>query len=919
MMQRWSRKDPKVDIAERMAEAQRVFDVGDHAAAISIWLPLAHAGFARAQNNIGACLINSLGVERDQATGIKWLQVAAGNGDRVAQRNLAAAYFKGEGVEPNELEAGRLYRLAAEQGDAEAQEMLSWMLADSENLAHDYEEAMIWAKAAAEQGVASAMTRIGMLYHNALGVARDPQLAAEWWLKGSRKSDGNSQAMLGAAYQLGAGVPRDMVQSLAWLIRAKKSGSLLAENYYNSARRSMEPSDIAARREARNGTADVIVGTAGHIDHGKSSLVRALTGTDPDRLKEEKQRGITIDLGYAYWPRPCGDIVGFVDVPGHEALIHNMLAGATGIDFVLLTVAADDGVMPQTREHLAILNLLGLGRGIVTLTKSDLADEDRRREVSLEIRSLLAGTAFADAAIIPVSAQTGEGLQRLIGALDQARASLAVRSAANRFRLDIDRVFNLPGAGTVVTGTVVSGMVRVGDRLVVSPAGLEARVRSIHAQNRDSKEGYAGQRCALAIAGPDISKSSVSRGQCLVDPILHAPTSRIDVTVQLLASERKPLGQWQPVRFHHGAAEAGAHVVTLSDQPWAPGQSGFAQLVLDAPITAMAGDRFILRDWSASRTIGGGIIHDLRAPERKRRTPARRAELGALALEDTAAALAGFLSCERGWIEIETFFRDRGMSAGSAGQIADDLGIVKLGTAGMLPQRWQDYRRLLLECLDAFHLSHPDVAGVGTERLRLGMMPRIPAPVFAAVLDKLGAEGEIALDRAWVRRPSHVVRLSAEEERIWDTIKPSLNGQSRFCPPRVRDIARTTGIAETFIRRLFKLAARRGEVDEVVHDHFFLRVATGELAATARELAGASEQGKFNVIAFRDRIGGGRKVAIQNSRIFRQARLHHATRRLAPHQSTQSQCAVSGRAYGRDAFPGGASGLQIRVGPRDGP
>ncbi len=607
----------------------------------------------------------------------------------------------------------------------------------------------------------------------------------------------------------------------------------------------------------------MIVGTAGHIDHGKSSLVRALTGTDPDRLKEEKRRGITIDLGYAYWPRPGGDIVGFVDVPGHEALIHNMLAGATGIDFVLLVVAADDGVMPQTREHLAILDLLGLGRGIIALTKADLADQDRHREVSAEIRSLLAGTALADAAIIPVSAQTGAGLQHLVAALDRARAAPAARSTRNRFRLDIDRSFNLPGAGTVVTGTVVSGTVRIGDRLLISPSGLEARVRSIHAQNREAEEGRAGERCALAIAGPDISKSSVTRGQSLVDPILHAPASRIDVTVQLLASERKTLGQWQPLRFHHGAAETGAHVVTLGDRPLAPGQSGFAQLVLDAPILAMAGDRFILRDWSASRTLGGGVIHDLRAPERKRRTPERIAELEALAAEDTAAALAGFLGCERGWIELEAFFRDRGTSASAAQEIVAGLGIVKLGGAGMLPQRWLDYRRRLLAHLDEFHLSNPDVAGLGIERLRLGLVPRLPAPVFAAVLEKLAAGAEVALDRAWVRKPSHVVRLSADEERIWASIGPSLNGQYRFCPPRVRDIAHATGIAETSIRRLFKLAARRGDVDEIAHDHFFLRAATSDLAAAARELAAASEQGKFNVIAFRDRIGAGRKVAIQ--------------------------------------------------------
>lgn len=599
----------------------------------------------------------------------------------------------------------------------------------------------------------------------------------------------------------------------------------------------------------------MIIGTAGHIDHGKSSLVRALTGTDPDRLKEEKQRGITIDLGYAYWPREGGDIVGFVDVPGHEALIHNMLAGATGIDFVLLVVAADDGVMPQTREHLAILNLLGLKRGLVALTKADLAGEDRRRQVGDEIRAVLAPTALADAAIIPVSVQTGEGLQALAAALDAARAAPSPRRARSRFRLDIDRSFTLAGAGTVVTGTVVSGEVHVGDRLLISPSGIEARVRSIHAQNREAERGRAGERCALALAGPDVSKASVTRGQALVDPVLHAPTSRLDATVSLLAAERKPLAQWQPVHFHHGSAETAARVVALSDTPVAPGGSGFMQIVLDQPIAATVGDRFILRDWSATRTLGGGVIHDLRAPERKRKTPERLAELQALALEEPAAALAAFLRCARGWVELDSFLRDRAVSG------VGEMDLVRLGVAAMLPERWEDYSSRLLAFLDDYHKANPDIAGLGLERLRLGLSPRLPAPVFAAALEKLAGEGEVSLDRAWVRRPGHVVKLSPEEERVWAAVRPALNGKARFCPPRVRDIAKATGVAEPLIRRLFKLAARRGDVDEVAHDHFFLAASVGELAAIARQLAG--EQGKFNVIAFRDRIQVGRKVAIQ--------------------------------------------------------
>src|SRR5262245_42003357 len=253
----------------------------------------------------------------------------------------------------------------------------------------------------------------------------------------------------------------------------------------------------------------MIIGTAGHIDHGKTSLVRRLTGVDTDRLKEEKARGISIDLGFAYWPRPGGEIVGFVDVPGHEGLVHNMLAGATGIDFVILVVAADDGVMPQTREHLAIIDRLGLRHGVVARNKCDLADDEQRAAATAGIEAVLAGTSLDGAPIVPVSAVTGEGLAELTAHIDAALSRKAARPTTGLFRLAVDRSFTLTGLGTAVTGTVLSGTVRVDDRVTVSPSGLEARVRSINAQDRPVEQGEAGQRCALVLAGPHIDRKSV--------------------------------------------------------------------------------------------------------------------------------------------------------------------------------------------------------------------------------------------------------------------------------------------------------------------------------------------------------------------------------------------------------------------------
>lgn len=636
----------------------------------------------------------------------------------------------------------------------------------------------------------------------------------------------------------------------------------------------------------------MIVGTAGHIDHGKTSLVRALTGVDTDRLKEEKARGITIELGFAYWPRPDGAVVGFVDVPGHERLVHTMLAGASGIDLVLLAVAADDGVMPQTREHLAIVDLLGIRRGLVALTKCDLADAPRRPAVTAEVRAALAGSGLAEAEILPVSTLTGEGLPALAARLDSARMSTVARAADGRFRLAIDRVFALAGAGTVVTGTVLSGTVAVDDRVVVSPAGIEARVRSIHAQNRPAGTGVAGQRCALALVGPKVSRETVTRGQVLLDPALHAPVRRIDAHLTLLPGERRPLGQWTPVRLHHAAAEVPARLVVLEGEALAPGSTGFVQLVLEEPLAAAAGDRFVLRDTAATRTLGGGTLIDLQAPERRRRTPERRAELTALANPDPADALARFLAGGRGWIDLTGFVRDRAAAADLGPRLAARLGLVTLAagpvTAALLPAAWERFRDALGATLDTFHADNPELPGLSQERLRLALTPRLPAPVFAAALARLRQEGVMTPDRAWVRRPGHEVRFTPEEEALWAGLRPHLAGETRFRPPRVRDLARQHDMEERQVRRLFRMAARRGDVEEIAQDHFFLAATVVEMADAARTLAAAATDGQFAVSAFRDRLDNGRKVAIQILEFFDKQGLtmrRGDIRRINPHKA----------------------------------
>ena len=616
----------------------------------------------------------------------------------------------------------------------------------------------------------------------------------------------------------------------------------------------------------------MIIGTAGHIDHGKTSLVRKLTGVDTDRLKEEKARGISIDLGFAYLPLADGVVLGFVDVPGHERFIHNMLAGATGIDFVLLTIAADDGVMPQTIEHLSIVDLLGINRGIVALTKADLAGAPEREKIVIEIRQLLASTGLADAAIIPVSSVTGEGIDALREALLDAARNHAARSAKGRFRLAVDRSFTLPGAGTVVTGTVISGAVSEGDRVVVGPNALAGRVRTIHAQNQAAERGFAGQRCALNLVGENISKDSIARGDMVIDPELHAPTDRIDATLRVLAREPKPVNQWMPVRLHHASTEVPARVALLGDAPIAPGEDGLIQLVLDRPIAAAAGDRFILRDTSAQRTIGGGTFLDLRAPARKRRVPERIAQLEAHAISDSAHALEALLGRAPFYADLSAFARDRALSVPEVDEIAAQIGLIRVpvrtATIAFAPAAFMRLKRGLMAALEAFHAENPDLPGTGLERLRLQMEPRVPAPIFSSVLQGLAKRGEVSLDGAWIRLPKHEVKLTPPDEKIWERIRPLLSGNERFRPPRVRDIAGILDVPESNVRRLMKLVTRIGRVDEVAHNHFFIRPTVGEMVDVMIDIAATVETGEFTAAQFRDRVDNGRKVAIQILEFF---------------------------------------------------
>jgi selenocysteine-specific elongation factor len=606
----------------------------------------------------------------------------------------------------------------------------------------------------------------------------------------------------------------------------------------------------------------MIVGTAGHIDHGKTTLVKALTGVDTDRLPEEKKRGISIELGYAYLDLPgIEERIGFIDVPGHERLVHTMLAGATGIDAALLLVAADDGVMPQTREHLAVLSLLGVTRGAVAVTKCDRADAARVQAVCAEAAALLQPTPLAGAPVLAVSAHSGDGLMALRGWLAAAAAQAdPAQDEDASFRLAVDRGFTLDGVGTVVTGTVHAGHVAIGDELVLVPGTRRARVRSLHAQNRPVAEARAGQRCAIALAG--IGRDEVQRGQWLVAPAAALSTDRLDAELTLWHAEAKPLRSGTPVHVHVGAASVPGSVAVL-DEPatLVPGGSARVQLVLQRPIGAWHGDRVVLRDASATRTIAGGRVLDPSAPVRYRRTPQRLAELTAWALPTPPQRLQALLAAAPQGLDLRRFAaaqaRTRAVAppAGALVQ-ADAHGDWALGADHAAAARVA-----VLSALAAYHERYAEELGPDAARLRRLALPRLPEPPWQALLESLRADGALQRRGAFVHLPAHGVQLSATEQRIAQKVAQGL-AAAGFEGAWVRDLARDAGEPEALVRVTLARLAQRAELHQVVKDLYYPPATMATLAAIVRTVA-AAQRGEVSAAAYRDATALGRKRAIQ--------------------------------------------------------
>lgn len=590
----------------------------------------------------------------------------------------------------------------------------------------------------------------------------------------------------------------------------------------------------------------MIIATAGHVDHGKTTLLQAITGINADRLPEEKRRGMTIDLGYAYWPQPDGRVLGFIDVPGHEKFLGNMLAGIGGIDHALLVVACDDGVMAQTREHLAILRLSGSAQLTVALTKADRVDNARVAEVSAQVLAELAQQGWHDAPLFITAATQGAGIDALRQHLLALQPGEHLQT--RRFRLAVDRAFSVKGAGLVVTGTALGGSVALGDTLWLTGADVPVRVRSLHAQNQPVEQAFAGQRIALNISG-DVSKEQLTRGDWLLEQRPPAAAERILVEIDADV----PLQHWQSLHIHHAASHITGRIALLT--------GNLAELLLDRPLWLAENDRLVLRDIGARQTLAAARVLVLSSPKRGKRQPDYLAWLAALAQAQGDGQVLDLL-LPSGALDLAAFawarqLTDEGLQALLAG-----YALLIAGDMALAPANAQRKEQQLLLVLAEFHQQHGDQLGLGRARLRRMALPAVDEPLVFMMIDRLLATGLLSNTRGWLHLPEHGLAFSAEQQALWIRIEPLFGTE----PWWVRDLATSLGQEESSVRATLRKAAQLGYVTAVVVDRYYLSQRIELFAALIRELH--STQGSTNAGDFRDRLGVGRKLAIQVLEFF---------------------------------------------------
>ncbi len=591
-----------------------------------------------------------------------------------------------------------------------------------------------------------------------------------------------------------------------------------------------------------------VLGTAGHIDHGKSVLVKALTGIDPDRLREEKERGMTIDLGFAWLTLPGGREVGIIDVPGHERFIKNMLAGVGGIDLALLIVAANEGVMPQTREHLAILDLLEVEKGVVAITKKDLADDEWLSLVKMEVEELLAPTRLASAAIVPVSAVTGEGLEELLAGIDQILSSAEPRADLGRPRLPIDRVFTISGSGTIVTGTLIDGSLKVGQEVEIVPRGHRSRVRALQTHKASVSQAEPGSRVAVNLVG--VTTSELGRGDVLTNPGRLKPTNLISVKLRLLGYLKRPLKHNTTVSFFTGSDEAVAKVRLLEGDALEPGGETWAQLLLEKPVAVLKGDRFIIR--SPIESLGGGRVVQAHTPRLRRNRPDVIKSLVARAEGSPEETVLAHLETRQP-LTLSSLVNQIGTSAGDIQPVIEtlvsqgDVVIVGEGKPSLLWTRagWERLFKQAGAALKAYHQKFP--ARTGMPRMELVNKLKL-GTLSSDILARLSSQDVLCEEGAAVRLPGHQVRLTPVQQSRLDAFQKALE-QNAYAPS-------SELVPEP---ELLNLLVARGEVvkvsDSVVfstgaYEHMVARI-TGHIKAN----------GKITLAEVRDMFGTSRKYA----------------------------------------------------------
>ncbi len=624
----------------------------------------------------------------------------------------------------------------------------------------------------------------------------------------------------------------------------------------------------------------VIIGTAGHVDHGKTTLVRALTGVDTDRLPEEKRREMTIDLGFASFTLPSGRRASIVDVPGHERFVGNMLAGATGIDLVLFVVAADEGPMPQTLEHLDILDLLGLEAGIIVLTKADLVEAEWLEMVREEVREAVAGTFLSDAPMVPVSSRTGRGLDDLVRQCDGALDSVSGKAAYGPARLPVDRVFTVAGFGTVVTGTLLSGRVAVEERLELLPFGREVRVRSLQVHGEETHTALAGQRIAVNLAG--LERSQVARGEVLATPGAFSASDRFDGEMLLLPRAPRALRSRSRVHLHTGTSEVTGRVLLLDRLLLEPGERALVQFHSEQPLVLGTRDRFIVRSYSPVRTIGGGAVIDPHPPWRRRRLRGARGSLAVDALRsrqrgDPKEVLARVLREAGGPVPRLTLLQqaqqESGVSPesleGAFGQLLADGELRQLDDAGqaMLTTYWEQLAGAVLDWLRQYHSQWPLRRGAGRDELRAALMPGWAPRRFATYLSSLVDAGRVKLHDDRVAAPEHVPAAEGDLQVLVSWVAERFAGGGASPPDRtelVQELPKLLGRgrsgAENLFVQAYEFLLETGALIKIKDEIVFHRDVLAGVSAQLTEYL--AQKGSITVSEFRQQVGTSRKFAV---------------------------------------------------------